>query len=298
MTNGNAQIVARPLLGKVILTGIIRAQTGLHIGASKEILEVGALDLPVLKNPVSREPYIPGSSLKGKLRSLCEQRMLAAATDPEGFFSRDVGGVKIHVCGETVQAAGCEVCRLFGSSGDRWHPGSNFPARLKVRDSYFTEYTRDDLEQVETGLLFTEIKFENALDRITAAANPRSLERVPAGSDFGFEMVYNVEQRDEVETDLTNLYSVLQLLEEDSLGGHGSRGSGKVAFAVTGLVGKKVEAYREASTAWVKQAIAHGTPGKKEEADILPTLSVVPGAIDELVRFFVSTEPSLSGGPV
>lgn len=228
-----AQERRKPLQGKVMLNGTVKCVTGLHIGASKDNLDIGGIDAPVLRDPVTREPYIPGSSLKGKLRSLFERR--------QGMtYNRHSGqGVYRHEC---VNPA-CQVCRLFGAAGGR--EGDNIPARLIVRDSLLTKTSRERLSSIDTGLQYTEWKFENALDRITAAANPRQLERVPAGADFTFEMVYNVEAVNHGETreDLINLLETLSLLEDDYIGGHGSRGYGKIQFALSELNGKTVEFY-------------------------------------------------------
>ena len=223
----------KPLQGKVVLNGTVKCITGLHVGASKDNLDIGGLDAPVLRDPVTRAPYIPGSSLKGKLRSLFERR--------QGMtYNRHSGqGVYRHECVSPM----CQVCRLFGAAGGR--EGDNIPARLIVRDSLLTENSRTRLENIDTGLQYTEWKFENALDRITAAATPRQLERVPAGAEFTFEMVYNVEAANHQETreDLVHLLETLSLLEDDYLGGHGSRGYGKIQFALSELSGRKVEFY-------------------------------------------------------
>ncbi len=225
----------RKLYGKVILKGIIRAETGLHIGASKESLEIGGLDAPVIKHPVSGEPYIPGSSLKGKLRSLFEMKL---HTDEGLEFNHkiSVGGniIRMHVCDSYEKAQNCKVCRIFGSSGD-----TNFPARIKVRDAELTDASR---KFIEDGL---DIKFENSLDRITAASNPRQIERVPAGTEFDFEIIYNVDDPDQLEEDLINLLSAMELLEDDALGGHGSRGYGRVKFQFSEVVAKPMDVYFE-----------------------------------------------------
>lgn len=108
--------------------------------------------------------------------------------------------------------------------------GRNHPARLIVRDCHLTEDSIKRLESIDTGLYMTEWKFENGLDRITAAANPRQLERVPAGTKFKFEMVYTVEDENDAIDDLKNLVIALSILQDDALGGHGSRGYGKIRF--------------------------------------------------------------------
>ena len=228
----------KPLLGKILLTGSLKCITGLHIGASKTNLDIGGLDGAVVRDPLTRAPYIPGSSLKGKLRSLFER----GERKPYNR-SHHVGGQEIrrHECTDST----CVVCRLFGASKERNDSGNNLPARLLVRDCHLTQISEQRLAGIDTGLQYTEWKFENALDRVTAAAMPRQLERVPAGAEFQFEIVYNVEISDltEISEDLTNILNTLSLLQEDYLGGHGSRGYGKIVFNLDQLSGKKVEFY-------------------------------------------------------
>jgi CRISPR-associated protein Csm3 len=221
----------RPLLGKITISGKLECLTGLHIGASKENMEIGAIDLPVVRDPITREPYIPGSSLKGKMRSLLEK---ALTISPNREIGRDV---KIHVCDDAGNAINCLVCRVFGSTGK--DGGKNFPARLIVRDLKLTDQSREELEDIDTGLQYTEWKFENAIDRITSAANPRQIERVPRGAEFIFELIYNVEDNSQVDEDLKNLKLAMDLIEMDALGGHGSRGYGKVKFKLGGIEGEK-----------------------------------------------------------
>ena len=255
----------RKLYGKIVLKGVIRAETGLHIGASKETLEIGGLDAPVIKHPVSGEPYIPGSSLKGKLRSLFEMKL---HTDDDLEFNHEmqVGGniIRMHVCKTYDKAQGCKVCRIFGSSGD-----TNFPARIKVRDAELTDTSK---KFIEDGL---EIKFENSLDRITAASNPRQIERVPAGTEFEFEIIYNVEDPDQLEEDLINLLSAMELLEDDALGGHGSRGYGRVKFQFSEVITKHLDVY-----------FADAEPQKliEKSADIKAVKEAVKGKIGQIFK--------------
>ena len=213
----------KPILGKVIISGILHCETGLHIGASKENLEIGAIDSPVVRDPITREPYIPGSSLKGKMRNLLE-KVWSLPLNRNGGTPRNP--IWRHECETKDQAKECKLCRLFGSTGKGG--GSNWPARLIVRDAFITEDSLKKLQEIDTGLLYTEWKWENSLDRVTAAANPRQLERVPRGTEFRFEMVYTVESENDLEEDLENIKTALELLQMDYLGGHGSRGYGQV----------------------------------------------------------------------
>jgi CRISPR-associated protein Csm3 len=119
---------------------------------------------------------------------------------------------------------------IQGQNCVRINRGRNASARLIIRDSHLLPDSAAKLKQVDTGLYMTEWKFENGIDRVTAAANPRQLERVPAGSKFQFELVYTVEDAEQAVEDLQNIAIALAILEDDALGGHGSRGYGKVRF--------------------------------------------------------------------
>lgn len=221
----------KPILGKVIINGQIECKTGLHIGGSDASLSIGGMDNPVIRDPITNEPYIPGSSLKGKLRSLLERAL-------NKDFNKS-GGKNIfrHECSDPS----CEVCRLFGASGG----DANLPSRLQFRDSFLADDSREELLKIDEGLPFTEWKTENSLDRITCAANPRPIERVPAGSKFNFEIVYTVENKEDVNKDLRNLMAVMDLLMDDALGGGGSRGSGRVEMNVTSIKVRPISYYIE-----------------------------------------------------
>lgn len=233
MENKGVDIMERRLYGKLQIKGLIKALTGLHIGGSKETLEIGGIDSPVIKHPLTDEPFIPGSSLKGKVRSLLELNFEARGVCriAPTRERRDLP-MYMHVCKSWEQASKCPVCRIFGASGD-----SNFPARIRVRDSHLTPLWSKNL----VGNF--EYKVENAIDRITSAADPRTIERVPAGAEFEFEIIYNVENLDDLKDDIINLLTGLELLEDDYLGGYGSRGSGKVQFFVYNVTAKNLKYY-------------------------------------------------------
>lgn len=235
------------LLGKIILSGKLECLTGMHIGASKENIEIGAIDSPVVRDPITREPYLPGSSLKGRLRALLEKAL--TITNRRNIGTRN-NPVEIHVCDDADKAIACQVCRIFGSTGD--NGGKNYPARLIVRDLKLTDDSRERLSDIDTGLQYTEWKFENAIDRITSAANPRQIERVPRGAEFEFEFIYNVEDSGQMKEDIENIKLALTLVEADALGGHGSRGYGKVKFKIEGLEGKTIEGFKGDSTKYIK----------------------------------------------
>ncbi len=223
------------LQGKIFITGNIEAVTGLHIGGNAGELDIGGVDNPVIRNPLSREPYIPGSSLRGKMRSLLDRYL--------GNPLNKQIGKEVHIY-ESKSAAEYEkspVCNVFGITPDKKEEWGNLmPTRLIVRDALLTEETRKRLDKIDTDMPFTEIKMEVAIDRITSAATPRQNERVPAGAIFGpFEMVYSLYTRDtddktaginrEIEF-FDSVLTCMELLEDDYLGGSGSRGSGKIAF--------------------------------------------------------------------
>lgn len=245
----------RNLLGKIVISGTIECLTGMHIGASKENMEIGAIDAPVVRDPITREPYIPGSSLKGKLRSLLEKALSSTNTNIANN-KRNIGThmnpIHIHVCDDANTANNCYLCRIFGSTGK--DGGKNFPARLIVRDAYLLPESVEKLSEIDTGLQYTEWKFENAIDRVTSAANPRQLERVPRGAEFQFELIYNVEDDSHIEDDLKNLKLAIDLLQLDSLGGHGSRGYGKVKVKYECIKGMSIDYIKGEDTEKIRES--------------------------------------------
>lgn len=220
-------------IGKIKITGQMTVVTGLHIGASKETVKIGGIDSPVIRDPITDRPYIPGSSLKGKLRSLSERVM---KKDLYPISNKPL--IKIHVCTDSH----CKICRLFGSSRQEDNKQQkNIPSRLIVRDMHLSNY--DELLKIDTGLPYTEWKFENSIDRVSSAANPRQIERIPAGANFDLELIYDAEEKDEFEEDITRIQMALKSLEDDALGGHGSRGYGKVKFQEIKYTGYPREYY-------------------------------------------------------
>ena len=202
-------------LKKVInLKGQIEIITGLHIGGSSDVVEIGGMDNPVIKNPITNEPYIPGSSLKGKMRMLLEW-----------YLNRVQGNGRVCECSNKD----CPVCRIFGVSCDK--SNAIGPTRIVVRDASLDKEWKDRMDK--QNFLITESKTENNIDRITAKATPRSIERVPAGTLFNFEIAYKVldigDSVDDEEYFNFILYC-MKFLEMDYLGGGGSRGNGKIKF--------------------------------------------------------------------
>lgn len=201
------------------ITGTILLQSGLHIGAGKDSVEIGGLDNPVIKNPYTNAPYIPGSSLKGKMRSLLEARLMADR--PETRKSLQTG--KPCQCARRD----CPVCMLFGVSGSvREKDPELGPTRILVRDSLLDAEFRSLFAK---GQLPMEIKYENSIDRRTGRATPRPLERVPAGIKFDFNIALRVYKNDPPDL-VDKIFQCLRLVELDALGGGGSRGNGEVRF--------------------------------------------------------------------
>jgi CRISPR-associated protein Csm3 len=221
------------LIGKLILEGEMLCESGLHVGAGKGSLEIGGADNPVVKD-AQGHPYVPGSSLRGRIRSLLEQATGMAVPSELVFISRRKGQeVRIHQSDRPDD----EICLLFGRSPGRMEKAGGgdeagaqaTPARLSVFDApliagSITPQMRENLDDE-----LTEVKSENAIDRITSQANPRTLERVPAGARFKLRMVLDLLcAEDSVLPAL--LVQGLRLLEDDALGGGGSRGNGRVSF--------------------------------------------------------------------
>jgi len=222
------------LIGKLILEGELTCETGLHIGAGKGSLEIGGADNPVVKDSHGR-PYVPGSTLRGRVRSLLEQATGAAVPSELVYISKRKGQeVRIHQSDRPDD----EICLLFGRSPGRMEKvgggdiegGIATPARLSVFDAplvpeSITPQMRETLDDE-----LTEVKSENAIDRITSQSNPRTLERVPAGARFRIRMVLDVLCSEDTALPAV-LAQGLRLLEDDTLGGGGSRGSGRVSFS-------------------------------------------------------------------
>ena len=205
------------LKGKFIITGKIKVLTGLHIGTSGDFSAIGAVDNIVIRDTVTNKPIIPGSSLKGKMRYLLSRaKYNSTLTMPN------------------IKKESDDIKRLFGASEPV------VLSRLQFCDMLLREkdYGRD----VEFDLPYTEIKYENTIDRGTGIANPRQQERVPAGSEFDFRLIYNIENTEnmkkEVKCDFENILLMFELLEDDYLGGHGTRGYGRVKFEDLKLIEK------------------------------------------------------------
>jgi len=228
------------LYGRIFITGDILAATGLHIGGSQSGLEIGGVDNVVIRDPLTDRPYIPGSSLRGKMRSLWEKKNGAPQNWPIGQ------GVRIHICERAEQYARCPVCQIYGVPGQL---EASSTTRLVVRDVFMSGESAKALESLaQTDLPYAEVKWEAAIDRVTSAATPRQLERVPADTVFApMELVFSLYLPGDVDL-FGHLLAAMQLVEDDYLGGQGSRGSGKVRFEELTLTSKKGDTYTVVGT--------------------------------------------------
>lgn len=195
------------LIKKIVRKFRIEVKTGLHIGGSKENIEIGGLDKLVVRRGLDNQPYIPGSSLRGKIRCLLEQM--------DGVS--EVGGSP-------------RVNEVFGFAK------SGIKSKIIFRDFYLEENSYKKLQESEyTDLDLTEVKFENIIDRVSGKADMRQVERVPAGAVFEGEIVINVWETDEDgEKSKRLLEKGIKALENDYLGGNGSRGYGQVKLEMVG----------------------------------------------------------------
>lgn len=204
------------MYGKILIEGKLEVVTGLHIGGSSSFAAIGALDSPVVRNSRDNQPMIPGSSLKGKMRSLLARQRNQKIS---GNMDEDEEG----------------ILRLFGSAKN----GNVRVGRLIFSDLFLAE--QDSLESP------VEVKFENSINRLTAVANPRQLERVIPGTQFNLKLLYELKDTTDREKekhaeyyqgteeewilkDFQSLIDGMKLLELDYLGGSGTRGYGQVRF--------------------------------------------------------------------
>ena len=200
------------MLTKIEITGKIEVLTGMHIGGSSTFAAIGAVDSPVIRDAYKDDPMIPGSSVKGKMRYLLSRQ-----------YSQDKPFVDIKDEDERVK-------RLFGYPNDNKSDPEDrreaHASRLQIPDMFLSN--KEKLKSEEIPL--TEVKFENTINRITAVANPRQIERTVRGTQFDIHWIYNVEDEKDVLTDFQTIGEGIRLLKYDYLGGHGSRGYGKIDF--------------------------------------------------------------------
>ncbi|MEW6108104.1 MAG: type III-A CRISPR-associated RAMP protein Csm3 [Nitrospirota bacterium] len=207
------------------LRGTIILKSGLHIGSGNMEMHIGGTDSPVIKHPHTLEPYIPGSSLKGKVRSLLEMESgLMIHTDGNVVSSDTVRRVNGN---DKLKAEA--ILKIFGSSGaDKEDETGYGPTRVSFADCYLDDDWKKKAK--DNRWLLTEEKSENVINRIKGTAeHPRFIERVPEGTKFEFLVTFKILQ-DGDEKLFDELLKGLKLLEMDALGGSGSRGYGRIAI--------------------------------------------------------------------
>ncbi|MBI2426157.1 MAG: type III-A CRISPR-associated RAMP protein Csm3 [Candidatus Hydrogenedentes bacterium] len=208
----------KKLIKHVEVLGVLRVVTGLRIGAGGASIEIGGLDNPILRHPLSKVPYVPGSSLKGKLRSLLEVNKFKL-----GRYSEPQGG--ICACGR------CVVCWLFGCGRAQ---DATEPTRLIFRDCPIRK--EDELrlkELLSDGVFYSEVKSEVTMDRATGkvgGGGPRNMDRIMAGTRLDFRLTIRVLEGDNENEMKEVLLHAFRILEKEGLGGSVSRGYGQVAF--------------------------------------------------------------------
>lgn len=213
----------KTLIKKIRVTTVLELITGLHVGGSKDNVEIGGIDIPVIRTAIKdNQPYIPGSSLKGKIRSLLEQ--IAGASEVGGGTKKDKKGYNYNDKPKEIR----EIIDLFGFANDEK------PSRIIFRDAYLSEKSVKLLKDAENlDMPYTEGKWENVIHRVNGKAeHPRQTERIPAGVSFDVEIIINVWDNDEDgQKSLELLKKGIHALENDYLGGSGSRGYGQVKFS-------------------------------------------------------------------
>lgn len=200
----------KQLVKKIKINTSITLITGLHIGGNSENVEIGGIDNPVIKLASKGDvPYIPGSSLKGKMRCLLEQ---AAGAPKVGLDEK--------------------VNNLFGITENKAINTSNQPSKIIVRDAMLSDDSKKMLLDCDNlDMPYTENKFENVIDRVKGVAqHPRQTERVPAGAEFCAEFIINIWDDDDEQELMALFEKGIRLLENDYLGGSGSRGYGQIKF--------------------------------------------------------------------
>ncbi len=231
------------MLKRYIIKYNLQCETGLLIGSGNTGFDIGGADTTVIRNPLTQVPYIPGSSLKGKMRTLSEWLMEVVREDG-----------KVHSCEENQRP--CLVCQIFGRSAIRGKKGLGSVernlTRLIVRDLDLTPKSKEEIQRVLGRGIFVEVKPENTINRLTSMANPRFFERIPAGAEFEGEFVLTIFEEDNEKAILKGLYQAMNALEDSYLGAGGSRGSGKVKFKNVQVVMKENHQY-EATQACVYQ---------------------------------------------
>ena len=219
------------------LTGQIELLSGLHIGSGNTEIHIGGTDNPVIKNPITQQPYIPGSSIKGKMRSLLEWQLgVVGLTDGQPLSFKHLKKLDSKVLDKAKS-----LIKLFGGAPDGDIAPDLLaeigPSRLSFWDCSLDHTWVKEMD--DKNLLLTETKMENMIDRIKGTAeHPRNTERVPATAKFEFNLTIRVHDNEDL---IDNILVGLKLLELTGLGGSGSRGYGKIAFLDLKLDGQDIQ---------------------------------------------------------
>lgn len=206
-------------------SGTIEVVTGLAIKGAGTDLSIGGADSEVIKNPLTNEPYIPGSSLKGKMRSQLEKVYGTFNTDKRTQERQPDNSGSPCRCGKPD----CKVCTVFGA---HFNPGAaSAPTRIIVRDAHMSKDYRTRIQELPLERDQLELKGENIINRNSGTAeHPRFMERVPAGASFDFEILLQILEGDNAGELKDFVEEGLHLVERSALGGSGSRGYGQVKF--------------------------------------------------------------------
>ncbi len=201
----------------VKLTGQIEILSGLHIGGGDDTMKIGGIDNGVVKDVNSDKPYIPGSSLKGKMRSLLEWDCgVVGIGDGTPFSSKLLDNAIFNDTDKKSKAQ--TLLKLFGDK-----EGEFGITRISIGDCQLSEESKDKV--------LSEAKYENVINRQKGTAeHPRQTERVPAGVRFDFDIRVKVLDGDNEDELIDMVKKGFELIESDYLGGNGSRGYGRVKF--------------------------------------------------------------------
>jgi CRISPR-associated protein Csm3 len=223
----NIIVMKSILQKKIIFRGKIETVSGLHIGGTEAGMEIGGVNSYIVRNPSDNKPYIPGSSIKGKLRSMIE------------LVQGQIGNEKMgQVVNGPCMDPNSNGAKLFGNMTKGDELGQR-PSRIIVRDCML----QNEHNFKHADLFFAQAKTEVVLDRLTAKAMPRTIERVPQGAIFGLSIVLNIFEG-ENEKELVNLVlQGLRLLQDDYLGGNGSRGYGEIKINLEAVVARDPNYY-------------------------------------------------------
>ncbi|WP_295726200.1 type III-A CRISPR-associated RAMP protein Csm3 [uncultured Leptotrichia sp.] len=210
------------LMGIYKISGQIKLETGLHIGGDEGVIEIGGNDNPIVRDITTENPYIPGSSLKGKMRYLLEWYTGKVTSDGKVYDGKNL----------SKDSEGDTLLNVFG--GTAGGNGRKGPTRITVKDIFLSEDSEKEVKRMKerTGT-DTELKIENSINRLDSSANPRNLERVPRNLIFDMEInfkVLNIDKKDEIEKIIKD---GLKLVEIEGLGGAVSRGSGQIKFEIS-----------------------------------------------------------------